>query len=407
VTDSLKSADSLQNRTLGKWMSHLLMGEKIKVGKQFYIQYGGLLSALTDYNFVDGFRLGQRVEAGVNFDRNRSLSIAPAVYYTTARKQVDYTIDGTLTYAPLRIGKLSVSAGNTLSDFAGADIPGRLVNTLSSFIAGRNTVKFYQKRFAVVENEIDIANGLRLTTRFNYEKRNDLENAISYNLLNRTPASNRPHGQIERMPDHDAYIADIELSYTPRHYYTIREGRKRYLNSSFPTIRLRYSKGFPMGNSLNATFDKIETSITQDIRLGLFDRLLYTVNAGTFLSSKQACFPDFKHFQTNEIIVTENPLYTSFMIENYRYSTHDKWLQVHVSYFSQYLLFKQIPFLQRYLFDEALHLRTLWTPTLNHNEAGYSIGFGDIGRIGVAVSFRKMKYESVGIVVSIPFVRRP
>ena len=404
VSDSSKSVDSLQNRTFSKWLQHALVGEKINFGEKYYLKYGGLLGVLADYNFVDGFRLGQRIEAGINFDHNRSLSVAPAVHYTTARKQIDYTVDVALTYAPLRIGKLLVSAGNTISDFAGADRPGRIVNGFASFIAGRNTIKFYQKQFVFVSNEIDIANGLRLTTKFNYEKRNDLENATSYNLLKREPASNRPHGQIDRMSDHEAYIANIELSYTPRHYYTILRGRKRYLNSSFPTVSLRYNRGFPMGNSLNASFEKIETSIVQNIRLGLFDRLYYAVNAGTFLSSKQAYLPDFKHFQTNEIIVTENQLYTSFMLDNYRYATHDKWLQAHVSYISQYLLLKQLPFFQRYLFEEALHLRTLWTPALNHNEAGYSIGIGDIGRIGVSVGFSKTKYDNVGIVISIPLL---
>jgi hypothetical protein len=159
-----------------------------------------------------------------------------------------------------------------------------------------------------------------------------------------------------------------------------------------------------MGNALNPSFEKIETSIIQNIQLGMFDRFIYAVNAGTFLSSKQMYLPDFKHFQTNELIFTENPLYTSFMLDNYRYATNDKWLQAHASYTSQYLFIKHIPFLQGYLFDEAVHLKTLWTPALNHNEAGYSIGLGDIGRIGVSVSFRKLKYESVGIVVSIPLL---
>ena len=406
VTDSLKSADSLKNRTIEKWMSHLLMGEKINFKKKYYLQYDGLLGALADYNFVDGFRIGQRIETGIYFDpnQNRSLSIAPAVHYTTGRKQVDYMIDGTLHYAPLHLGKLSVSAGRTISDFAGANSPGRFINTLSSFIAGRNLIKFYQKRYADVSNEIDIANGIRLTTHINYEKRNDLENAASYNLLKREPASNRPHGQTGQMSEHEAYIANIEIAYTPRHHYTIWKGQKRYLNSAFPTIRLRYSKGFQMGNTQNASFEKIETSITQDLHLGLFDRLIYAVNAGTFLSAKQTYLPDFKHFQTNEIVFTENLLFTSFMLENYRYATNDKWIQAHVTYYSQYILLKQIPFLQGYLFDEAIHLRTLWTPALNHNEAGYSIGISDLGRIGVAVGFREMKYESVGIVVSFPLL---
>jgi len=274
----------------------------------------------------------------------------------------------------------------------------------SSYLVARNTVKFYQKRFVTVSNEIDLANGLKLTTGFDYEKRNDLENLISYNLFNKIPSSNRPHGQTGQMPGHEAYIANFGLQYTPRHYYTIRQGQKQYLDAAFPTFRLQYSKGFPMGNNINASFDKIAISAFQNIQFGLFDKLFYAVNVGTFLSSKQIYFPDYKHFQTNELFITENLLDMSFAMENYRSSTNDKWLQAHVSYTTQYLLIKQIPAFQRFLFDEAIHLKTLWTPVQNHNEAGYSIGLGDIGRIGVMVTFSKLKYENVGFFISFPLL---
>jgi hypothetical protein len=403
--DSLKiNADSLKNRTAGKWISNLLMGEKLNLSKKYYIKYDGLIKVLAGYNFVNGYRIGQTIETGINFDHNRSLSITPAVYYTTARKQMDFTLSSSLVYAPLYLGKLSVSTGNTIADFAGKIESECFLNEFSSFLIARNITKFYQKRFVTFTNEIDIANGLRLTTGINHEKRNDLENVASWNLSKKEPASNRPHGQVEKMPDNEANIINIGLSYTPRHYYMIRSGQKRYLNSDFPTVSLRYSKGFSKGNDINPSFDKIETSIVQTIQLGLFDQFLYAVNAGAFLSAKQTYLPDYKHFPANEIMVTDNPLYTSFMLDNYRYATNDKWLQAHVSFTSQYLLLKNIPFLQSSFLDEAIHLKTLWTPDINHNEAGYSIGLGDVGRIGIIVGFRKMKYENVGFVISLPLL---
>ena len=146
VTDSLKRIDSLRNRTVSRWMLHLLMGEQINLGKKYYLKYDGLLSGLADYNFVDGYRIGQRIAFGVNLDKNsnswvrrdanaivigpnvnasHALTLSPAVYYTTARKQVDFTIDGTLNYAPLRLGKLSqqVTPFPTLPDEMLPDVP--------------------------------------------------------------------------------------------------------------------------------------------------------------------------------------------------------------------------------------------------------------------------------------------
>lgn len=404
VADSLKSADSLKNRTFGRWMTKLLLGEKIKLGDKYYFQYDGILLACTEYNFVDGFKVGQRFETGIDFDNNRSLSIAPSVYYTTARKEIDFTIDGALTYAPLRNGKLTVSGGNTITDYAGRNGTGRLGNALASLFFAGNTAKFYQKKFAAVSNRVDIANGLFLTTDFKYEKRNDLENNISYSIFGGHPKSNRPHGQTASMPDHEAIIANLTLQYTPGYQYSIWRGRKIYRRTKYPTISLSYRKGFSGGSKKNASFDNIEATVLQNVQTSIFSNLFYELNAGTFLSSEQTYLPDFKHFRTNEMFLSSKSLDNSFFMDNYTHATNDKWLQAHVSYSSSYLLLKQIPFLQSYLFDEALHIRTLWTPDINHSEAGYSIGFGGLGRIGIFVCFDKFEYKTTGFTISLPLL---
>jgi hypothetical protein len=404
VTDSLKSVDSLKNRTFGKWMTNFLLGEKTNLGNNYYFRYDGLLRACQEYNFVDGFRIGQYLEAGVNFDRNRSLSIAPAIYYTTARKEIDITIDGTLSYAPLRNGKLVLSTGNTITDYAEKNGTGRFGNAVASLFFADNTAMFYQKKYAAISNKIDIANGLALTAGFNYEKRNDLTNNTSYSFFGGRPAPNLPHGQTGMMPDHKAYIANITLEYTPRYHYSIWRGQKIYRNSSYPTIRMSYKKAFSGGSKVNSSYDNIEASVFQNIQLSLFNRLSYEINAGIFPSSGQTYLPDFKHFQTNELFMTGKLLENSFTMDNYRYATDDKWLQAHVSYASNFLLLKQIPFMQGLLFDEAIHAKTLWTPDLNHNEIGYSIGFGELIRVGVFAGFKELQYESTGIVVSLPII---
>ena len=402
VHDSLIRADSLKNRTFGKWMSHILLGDNMKFGKKFYISYNGLLRACPEYNFVDGFNIGQRIETGINFDQNRSFSIAPAVYYTTARKEVDFVIEGKLSYAPLRNGNFTVSTGNTTADHAGRNGTGRFYNTLGSILFANNTAKFYQKRFVSVNNEIDLTNGLRLTAGFNYEKRNDLDNNTSWNIRNKEPNDNRPHGRTERMPDHTANIASISLEYTPRYYYSIWNGKKQYRRSDYPTFRLRYNKGFAGSSHINSSFDKLEASFSHTITLNLFNQFDYAASAGAFLSAKQTYFPDYKHFPSNEMFLTDKLFFNSFTMDNYRFATNEKWVQGFATYSSQYILLKQLPFLQRYLFDEAVHLKTLWIPGANHNEAGYSIGFGNVGRIGIFVGFDKLKYEHFGFVLSLP-----
>jgi hypothetical protein len=253
-----------------------------------------------------------------------------------------------------------------------------------------------------VSNDIDIVNGLFLTTGFNYEKRNDLDNNTSFNFMNKQPATNRPHGQPGRMPDHESYSANIALQYTPQYYYRIHNGQKYYIKTDFPTFRLSYRKGFSGGDRLNSSFDLLEATVIHSVSLNLFNRFFYGVGAGAFLSAKQTWLPDYKHFQSNESFLSSKSFHTSFTMDNYRYATNERWMQAFVTYSSQYLLIKQIPFLQRLLIDEAVHLKTLWTPDVNHNEAGYSIGLGNLSRVGLFVSFRKQRYDGVGFVLTLP-----
>ncbi len=408
--DSLKKSaasstdtDARKKRTATGWISGLLSGESINTGKKTYIKYDGILLACPEYNFVDGFWLGQKTEAGINFNDNRLLSISPAVYYTTARKKINTTVDGTLAYAPMRNGKVVVSAGNTTADYAGRNGTGRFGNSLASLFFAQNTAKFYHRKYISLSNKVDLANGLVLNTSVNYEKRNDLENNTSYHFFGGRPDSNRPHGQPGIMPGHKAFTADITVEYTPRHYYSVWKGRKFYNESAYPTISLSYSRAF--GNKNNSSFAKMEASVVQDIRLNLFNKLSYEINTGIFTSSGRTYLPDYKHFRTNEMFLTGKSLHNSFsLLDNYTHATNDKWLQAHVTYTSDYLLLKQIPFMQGYLFNESLHIRTLWLPHLNHSEAGYSIGFGELGRIGIFVGFNGSEYESTAFTISIPLL---
>lgn len=405
--DSLRLPDDSLRKRSGDWTGHLLLGHKIDAGKRFYFKYGGLLSVCSEYNFVDGFRLKERIEAGVTLDDRHALVLAPTLYYATARRAFNATVDGTLTYAPVRNGELLVSAGNMTVNFAGRHGADDFGNTIGSLFLALNTAKFYQRRFLGLSNRIDAANGFAVRTSLNCELRNDLENHTSFSFSGRTPASNRPHGQIAAMPSHNSFLAVVELEYTPRYYYRMEHGRKRYLHSRYPTTQLSYGRAFQAGNENNASFDRIEATVFQEFPISPFDRLFYEVNVGIFPSFERVFLPDFKHFRTNELFFSGKSLLNSFsLLDNYRYSTSDRWLQAHVACTSDYLLLKHLPFMQGYLMNESLHLHALWLPHRHHYEAGYSIGLGETGRIGIFAGFNGAKYDRVGFTVSLPFLSR-
>ena len=59
-------------------------------------------------------------------------------------------------------------------------------------------------------------------------------------------------------------------------------------------------------------------------------------------------FPDFKHFATTGLPVTERSFDTGFsLLDNYAYSTNTRWVQANMSWYTPCLLLKFLPFLKK------------------------------------------------------------
>jgi hypothetical protein len=395
----IQKSDSSDNKSL---FGKIVFGSRTNFGKKYWFRYDGLLKVVPEYNFVDGIWLGQQLAFGVDFSKKYSLSFYPSAYYVTARQTVNWHASGIFRYAPTRNGSFIVAGGNSTFDFNQIGGTSRLINSIFSLINANNSIKFFQKQYIRASNRIDAANGFFITANVSYEKRNALENNMSYNFYNREPSPNLPDEQLTPMPDNTLTKVAVQLEYTPRYRYRIRDGQKRYVSSKYPTFTFNYEKGIPTDNNRSASFDKVEFSIHQEISFNAFNRLEYLANTGTFLSSERVYFPDFKHCNSNELFFTTNPLRNSFCMANYSYSTDKSWFQMHLNYTSAYLFLKNLPFLQKYLFEESLYARTLFIPGTNYSELGYSLGLFKILEAGVFVGFKKGKYNAVGFTISLP-----
>ncbi len=271
---------------------------------------------------------------------------------------------------------------------------------------GRNDVKLYEKRFLSFQNKIELANSLLLSTSLSWQRRQMLENHIHRSWFKKEAESNIPDSRaFYPMPENELLKASFALEYTPAHYYRMYRGKKVYEESKCPTFTLRYDRAFPLKGALpSPSYHLAEFSARQSIEFGMFNTLDWAVNAGTFWNKSGMQFPDFKHFATTGLPVTERSFDTGFsLLDNYAYSTNTRWVQANISWYTPCLLLKFLPFLKKKNLDEALHLRTLVEYDRRpYSEIGYSIGFMKLARLGVFLGFDSLKYRSAGVSVSIP-----
>lgn len=374
-----------------------------KMNPDLSLRYGGLSGVLREYNFTDGFWLGQTLSLDYNVKKQPKFSFSPSLYYATARGEWLWHVSSSLNYAPMSLGKLQLSAGHISRDVNSENGESRLMNTFTSLGLGQNFIWFYDSRYIKANNEIDIANGLKLFAGAEIDQRSVLRNHTSYNLRGRAVRENYPSNPL-LYPDHTATTFSLGVTYTPRYRYRIHDGRKWYVSSKYPTFSVLYKKGMDLfGENPSPQYNRISLTVSQNIGFSIFDSFDYTVSGGTFFATDNLYMNDLKYFRNNQMLFTASELNRSFNLLPAYTASGDWWIEGHLNYQSQYLFLKNLPFLQRYLFDEALHLKGLNIGDGDfYLEGGYSIGFLGLGRVGVFAGFTNLEYEGFGVTISYP-----
>lgn len=406
--EAKKDSTSKRDMLLNKIMGTMMVGRTIPTrDKKAWIQLYGLTSYLPGYNFVDGFWIGGRITGGVKLNNTSTLTFTPEAYYTTAREKLIAKGNISLKYAPRRRGELSVSGGRSSADYNGESAESSRINTYSTLLFGRNDVKYYERKYLDIHHQIELANSLLFTAGFVWEQREMLNNHVSKSLFGKKASPNTPdNANFDGMPRNEFMKSYFSLAYTPAHYYRMIRGKKVYEESAHPTFTLTYQRAFPYKKNgvSTASYHRAELSAQQALSFGLFNTLAWQINTGTYWKKSNTLLPDYKHFATTSLPVTERSFNQGFaLLDNYICSTNGHWAQINTAWYTPYMLIKHLPFLRKKLFNEGLHLRSLLTDRYKpYLEVGYSVGLSDMMRAGVFVGFDRWNHHSTGISISLP-----
>lgn len=404
-------ADSVKNDTTdnGSDVFDVLLGGYTfrTSGKSgFWLRYGGIWSLLSGFNFVDGYKVGASISLGYKFNDGVGLTVKPSAYYNTARHVVTGCVDATLDYLPMRSGRLSFSGGRVSADFNAENPESAGIVAVATALFGRNDVKFYDRAYASIAHDIEIANGTRFMVGAMWERRRPLDNRIDHSWFKKDASPNVPSNDLYvPLPStNEALTATAAITYTPAAYYYVINGRKKYLASRFPTICLSYTRGFGFKHDAPA-YNRIDLSIEQEVEFGIFNEIVYQVRGGMFVGASGLQFPDFKHFAATRFPLTSHSFSHSFvLLDNYGYSTDSRYAEAGITWQSPRMALKFIPWLRDKNFTECLHLRSV---VVHHRqpytELGYSVNVLDMASIGLFTSWHGINYNSACVSISLPF----
>ncbi len=408
--DSIERKDS--KLTWGK----LFMGGTLSYsdGKHRF-SYGGLVDfEHIDYNTVEGWKYGMEFTYSYSNDSGKYFRLNHEIDYAFGRERMTNDFGLLYRYNGLKRGYLYIDGGRKTSDFDQQTGITKGLNLITTLFLKENWLKLYQKDYFKVGHEIDIDNGLSLYTGIEYAERKKLMNHDDFYFFdpfdNEFTSNIPPSANANLIDNNFAVLVDAKIQYTPRYYYRINDGVKRYQYSNYPTFSLYYKKGIQNIAESDVNFDFLEFSIFDNTSIRKLGTLHYNITAGTFLNTSEMYFADYKHFGANApVLISANESSDIFrLMDYYDYSTNKSYLEAHVSLTNDPILLKRLPGLNKTLMNETLYFNYL---SSEGNKPYYEIGYGLnqiflLFNVEVFAGFKGRSHEYTGIKIGIPFVGR-
>ncbi len=400
--DTLKSS---RHKGFQPW--DILIGDRYKVGEHSNFR---IYFPMPGFTTVEGFNVVYRVAYGMVLqDTNRTrFTVRPVARYAFSRKQFSGYLNISLRNANYR---LDVDAGRYVTQFNPERPILPVVNTFTTLLLEKNLMKLYERDFVDVRYRRRVNPFLSVATDWSISHRRELFNESDFKLIDRkrvegyTP--NQPaHETMENtgFPSHSAFVGAIGVSARPWLKFRVRNGRKREIRSSSPTLTFDYRKGFGDVFNSEVEFDQLELGVKHEFRVGARGNVHFWFRGGMFLNDDSMYFMDYKHFPGNQTpFSTTDPVGSFRLLDYYRYSTNDRYFSGNVHYQFRKFLVTTIPKVRLTGIRENVFVNYLATPSSrNYTELGYSIdGILRIFRLEAAAAFRDGRYVGYGLRIGV------
>ncbi len=376
------------------------------------LKHEGLLDlSMLGFNAVDGISYKQQFSFDSRPDTVMAYRWNLQAGYAFARKAPLLAWNSDILYAPRIRGKLALRMDYGSSDFNQTSPVPDLTNLAYSLLAKNNLSKKFEKRAIQLEHRMDLATGLVLYTSLEYQNRIELQNNTNFSIIFRD-SSYTPNYPSDR-DINDAIFDDSRLlqargrlEYTYEYYYRLRNGRKQYFKSEYPTLYAEFRQAIPVRATGWADFNFICLGLSHVKEVGLLSKLDYKLEGGYYPMRNSMHYSDFTHFNVSPVRFDMAGFSKSFqLMDYYRASTNQYYLEAHAGLTSPYLMLKLLPWFSERLWNETISVSFLQTQDINqHIQLGYSLNeIGFMFDIGIYTAFEDWKYYGNAVTFNFRF----
>lgn len=375
------------------------LSPKISLSSHSSLAFSGLWGLFADYRYTDGLWMGQKVTLNHRFSKAVSLTFSPEAYYTTRRKRVYWSGNLTLLYAPKRRGAWGLSVAHTSRDLAGqyAHSTSPSHSFFATLFDGRGKQLFYDSKHLTLWQKIDLLSGLQLYVAGTFRQSKPLMEARLWGVWKPKQKDWYSWGRTSEetlpayvMNPHNSWEVEAQINYNPTPYYRYDDnGRKYHLYEGVysPLISIKYKQAIPTGKLHDSDYILLMGGLSQLIRLNYWYTMSYQLSVGSYIRRKVIHPSDWVYLKADNGATLWGGELERHFLSMPAYSKADfSFAQLHTQWYIPAFLMRLFPKGLLSSANEQIHLNAYWgieSLRAPYLEAGYSIGYGSLLRIGI------------------------
>ena len=327
----------------------------------------------TTINYFNSLnKTGKWIQAGANLNYSMSEKKIRPVFYFTKK------------WNSIQRPRMFISVGQKINQFNERNPISKFHNTIYSLFLKENYLKIYEKSFSKISYSQEILNGLYISGSLEYASRKPLFNTSNFVVFGRDIPfqSNNPIDPTNfTAPFNTHNIASLNIGTSivfDQKYVSYPNRKINFDNSRYPSLSIRYRKNFG-SNVSEYNSDVLISNIRQNISMGNLGEFNYNIRSGIFFEKKDIAFMDYLHANGNQLKLAPSNRNSSFGLLNYyKFSTNDKYAEVHLEHNFKGRLLRNIPLLNTLNFHVVANAKGLFTGG-RKPYSEFSLGLDNIG----------------------------
>jgi hypothetical protein len=360
IRNSEKYLDSVDTKENKFKILKLLTGYTFKNSSEKYsLAYEGLLNlgslsfnTVQGYNFDSGFKYTNYKNQETT---GKYTSVSTKFNYGFADDRLRINGQFIHRFNNQNYATLYLTGGSSVKQFNANEPISKIINSISSLAFKNNFMKLYNLETAAIGYTRDVANGVNINGKVEYQQRKPLFNNTDYSTFSRndlyTSNNSLAPNDFITSPFEQHHLTKLNLLARINFgntYSSRPDGKFNIRNEKYPTLYVGYEKAVAASEK-RYEFDHISTRVTYDLKLANKGLLGFNLKAGKFFNAKNIAFIDFKHFNGNLTRVgqTERYLNVFNLLPYYSNSTNDRYFEFHSEYNDRGFIMNKIPLLNK------------------------------------------------------------